>query len=310
MTRRPPMPPDGNIRRAHQRMAPGGRLWSESPVRGPAVRVAAAGDDPPPVAPVLPSVFDYGQDASTSGTRMAATINPLDTYSVAANTGDLVATVVITEAAVTPGADWTVLHSHTFTDFTYTVATIDSLSASPTATWAMDWTGVSGLGEWAYFTVWFGSGGGAAVSGLTWDLEYSDNDAATSGTFIAPTDPTWLYSVPALVQEDSEYSYSTPAYRTNSHGSVTSAAGSADTNAWTWFPRADVSPSSKLLLAETYEIGAVDQFAQIWAPDQAYDSSTAGYSGTPGNAPLLFGVKPNIAGDGNATVNINVRRLP
>lgn len=46
MTRRPPMPPDGNIRRAHQRMAPGGRLWSESPVRGPAVRVVAAGDDP------------------------------------------------------------------------------------------------------------------------------------------------------------------------------------------------------------------------------------------------------------------------
>ena len=43
MSRRPLQPPDAALRRKRKRMAPGGAMWSESPVRLPLPKVRNAG---------------------------------------------------------------------------------------------------------------------------------------------------------------------------------------------------------------------------------------------------------------------------
>ena len=49
MSRRPLLHPIGDMAKAHDRMAPGGMLWSESPIpRGYRPRVPVLGDEPPP----------------------------------------------------------------------------------------------------------------------------------------------------------------------------------------------------------------------------------------------------------------------
>lgn len=52
MSRRPPTPPVGRVDRARARMAPGGRMWSESPLRYPRKRTATSGVPADSVAPV------------------------------------------------------------------------------------------------------------------------------------------------------------------------------------------------------------------------------------------------------------------
>lgn len=51
MSRRPVPPPVGRVDRARSRMAPGGRMWSESPLRYPRKRTAWSGVPQPPAVP-------------------------------------------------------------------------------------------------------------------------------------------------------------------------------------------------------------------------------------------------------------------
>lgn len=79
MSRRPLQPPIGRLAKAQNRMAPGGLLWSESPIprrytpRGPAIGDDAPEPLPPePVFPLPELVFSGGQVTNSGTTFFAA----------------------------------------------------------------------------------------------------------------------------------------------------------------------------------------------------------------------------------------------
>jgi hypothetical protein len=207
--------------------------------------------------------------------------------------GCLVAVIIITEAvSVTPPAGWSILYSHTFTNFTYYIGVTNSNPDEASAVWTFDWTGVSSpqQGELAYrvFSFWDDADG---TSGLVWDIEYVNHDGQTSGTWLVPTNSTWLYSIASVLTENCEQNWGT-YHGPNAYGSYVYTYNVAYENAWIATPVPIANASLKWFVS-TWEIDAIDINGDIWRPDYFYDSiTTPYYTGTPSNGCVLLGVKP------------------
>lgn len=104
MSRRPSAPPVGRINTARARMAPGGRMWSEAPLRYPRRRIAMAGHLPGPVVmPTAAYMADAG-NASNDGDTSAGWVT-VDT----GWTHVAVVAVRAISSTITPPAGWTTL---------------------------------------------------------------------------------------------------------------------------------------------------------------------------------------------------------
>jgi hypothetical protein len=286
MSIRPRDVPVAKVARAGQRMAPGGRRWSESPIPRVAVRRVRARQAPI----VLPTALGIiTRQTGVALTRGAATLEALG--GVRPYTGDMLATVMVTEGQATVPDRWTLLYSHTFTDFRVYVAGLNAADEDldyDGATWSMDWSGVGGLQEATLLTARLTTlDADNPTSGLAWDVKAQANDGSASGTWATATDAAWVHSVPVMVNEDCDW---TSAYTTNSLGASHVRLTYADTNAYVGWARCGTY--SLRATASAYQVGALDGDGVVWAPDNAYTHSTAGFTGTPSNASILLGTKP------------------
>lgn len=269
----------------------GGRVASAQPVRrrGGTIRREAVGAAGAAPSFVEPTIFErkvgYSPAAATP-----ATIDTLAGFTL--STGDMVATVLMTTGTATPPAGWRLMYSHTFAAYTYYLGAYDSVPASPAGTWAMDWSGASGGGFWAWHSIRFAGG---SLGGLLWQYTAANYAGTSSGTWVAPG--SWLYSAPLAVCEECEYD---DTYDDNTLGADSTYAADAANGAGLAGPYGSVgsmlpTPSGIRSLPATYAPGAVNGAGLVWQPDQAYvcwDSLTSPslFSGSPYHATIRLGI--------------------
>lgn len=298
MSRRPLMHPVGRLAKAQNRMAPGGILWSESPIpRRHSPRVPMLGEDTALVEPA-DLVRVYGTDAHVGATPGVADVFLNLILSSGSGLlalpypGDAVATVVVADGPITPPSGWTTLGSGLLgSTIRWLAAAADSAPAGLSQDFA-----VPAATGWAFHTWCFTNAPASGSHGLVWDIQVGPEFTAGSSTWPTPSDPAWKYSIPVLVGE-LNINYD-PSYRTNSHGAVfvgTSQSGQTDGALSPGFKYTYMYGAAPAGIGVTtsaagpWKIGGLDNTGKDWHPDHAFSMNLT--SPTSHNRCLLLGLK-------------------
>lgn len=291
MTRRPYAPHAQRVARAGHNLTAPGKKWSESPAARPGVvrppRQAASVTEPI-VLPPLDWFYKTTYGSYSSSGRFAASFDVNEYLGDLATPGCPISVVIMSEASVTAPAGWETLWSYTFDDFNVLVAGIGGYNSESTV-FLQNWAGVTGLGEWSYcVNIFYPNDEIDEPWGWTWDIKIQNNGATTTGTWAAPTDPDWSYSLPLMVTEDCELVNN---YLYNSYGGYYTRYGQADTHGWVWFARP--GDNSEQYYARAYKPLGLS-YGLVWRPDQYYELYTNSEFYGPGpeyNATMCLGLK-------------------
>lgn len=140
MSSRPRQPSMARVNKARSRMAPGGLMWSESPIPRPGKRRVRRLGTPP-----TPPTYVSGSTLAFSGTDAAMTSTGL-------TVGDVMTCVAITKgAAITPPSGWVTLVSGAVTDLNYWAGWI-TLAGSDDLTLVRANTTYAALGQYHRWT--------------------------------------------------------------------------------------------------------------------------------------------------------------
>lgn len=277
---------------AHARMAPGGRIWSESPVKEQSRRVQDTGGEEGVVVPTPTGRFWMALRGWFVGGTQDCLYDERNGIWRVPQVGDMLVTLAVSSGTFTPPAGWRVLsntlvqQADTFA-FRHMIACVDSWTAGTPATWTLSGPGTVPTGgaggiifgsTVTYLFSWNTPGAGA---GRVWKTPVLQSHVMPSsvvtytGDWMHPgTD--WEFSLSTLSHAETYFNAAASEY--NSHSTrcgFVSMGYTTTTHRYGGMETAvpyidgDLAQFNSGIGESTdaYKVGGLTYDGRIWAPD-------------------------------------------